>query len=191
MPSTLKGHDSARTLHAVGRQEPDFEAHSAVRDDGGGASRSTDPAAGTSSATDVSLREYFTALLKAERDRVDDRFDSMQAAVDAAFDSSQRAIKVTNEAMERRFEGVNEFRETLSDQARSFVTKDVLDSMLDKLQSADDQNQKDIDALEKKFDKREGQEEGSKLTIGTLVTVITLGVGVIGLLIVVAGVVLK
>ncbi len=35
---------------------------------GGGASRSTDSAAGTSSATDVSLREFFSALRSADRD---------------------------------------------------------------------------------------------------------------------------
>ncbi len=37
-------------------------------DDGGGASRSTDPAAGTSSATDVSLREYIVDKME-DRDR--------------------------------------------------------------------------------------------------------------------------
>ena len=35
--------------------------------DGGGASRSTDPAAGSSSATDVSLREHLTSLIGYER----------------------------------------------------------------------------------------------------------------------------
>jgi len=156
--------------------------------EGGGASRTTDPAAGTSAATDVSLREYFMALLRAEQLRSDERFKSMQDAVDAAFESSQRAIDKTNESLERRFEGVNEFRATLSDQAAHFVTKDSLNSLTDKLQAAIDQNRKDLDALEKKFDLREGQEQGSKITTGTLVTVITVSVGVIGLIVVVVNV---
>jgi uncharacterized protein with von Willebrand factor type A (vWA) domain len=159
-----------------------------VRDEGGGASRSTEPATGTSAATDVSLREYLMAAIQAEARRSDARFDAMQQAVDAAFASSQRAIDKTNEALEARFEGVNEFRATLSDQASNFVTKDALASLTDKLQAAIDQNRKDLDALEKRLDLKEGQEAGSRLTTGTLVTVITVGVGVIGLIVVIVGV---
>lgn len=44
-----------------------------MNDEGGGASRSTDPAAGTSSATDVSLREWITANQR----RNDERFAFM------------------------------------------------------------------------------------------------------------------
>ena len=43
-------------------------------DDGGGASRSTDPAAGTSSATDVSLREYLNEKIQADRKLNNERF---------------------------------------------------------------------------------------------------------------------
>lgn len=42
--------------------------------DGGGASRSTDPAAGTSSATDVSLREYLNEKIHADRKLNNERF---------------------------------------------------------------------------------------------------------------------
>lgn len=157
-------------------------------DEGGGASRSTEPAAGTSASTDVSLREHLEAKILAESKRADARFDAMEAAVTAAFASAQRALEKTNQAMESRFEGVNEFRSALSDQAGSFVTKDALAALTDKLESATDQVRKDLDALERRFDLREGQEAGSRLTTGTLVTVITVGVGVIGLIVVIVGV---
>jgi hypothetical protein len=45
-----------------------------MAEEGGGASRSTDPAAGTSSATDVSLREYFHALMDSDRSHGRERF---------------------------------------------------------------------------------------------------------------------
>ena len=43
-------------------------------DPGGGASRTTDPAAGSSAATDVSLREYFNEKIGADRKLNRDRF---------------------------------------------------------------------------------------------------------------------
>jgi DNA anti-recombination protein RmuC len=160
-----------------------------MRDEGGGASRSTDSAWGTSQATDVSLREHLTELIRQTEKRSDERFEAMQKAVDAAFASSQRAIDKTNEALDKRFEGVNEFRQTLSDQAVTFVTKDSMSALTDKLQASIDNNRRDLDALAKRLDLREGQEAGSKLTTGTLVTIITVGVGVIGLIVVIANVV--
>ena len=45
-----------------------------TREDGGGASRSTDPAAGSSAATDVSLREYLNEKIEADRKLNRERF---------------------------------------------------------------------------------------------------------------------
>jgi hypothetical protein len=45
-----------------------------VSNEGGGASRSTDPAAGTSSATDVSLREYLNEKIESDRTLNRERF---------------------------------------------------------------------------------------------------------------------
>jgi hypothetical protein len=46
---------------------------------GGGASRTTDPAAGTSSATDVSLREYFNEKIASDRQINRERFRAAAA----------------------------------------------------------------------------------------------------------------
>lgn len=45
-----------------------------MTEDGGGASRSTDPAAGSSAATDVSLREYLNEKIHADRKLNNERF---------------------------------------------------------------------------------------------------------------------
>jgi septal ring factor EnvC (AmiA/AmiB activator) len=151
-----------------------------VEDKGGGASRSTEPAFGTSSATDVSLREYVMANLHALEAQMDIRFDAMKDHVEEAFNSSQRAIDKADEATEKRFEGVNEFRAALSDQATRFVTIDQLHSLQDKLEAAIERNRDDLDKLSKRIDLREGAIHGSRLTWGTIVALIASGATLLG-----------
>jgi 16S rRNA C1402 (ribose-2'-O) methylase RsmI len=107
---------------------------------GGGASRSTDPAAGTSAATDVSLREHVTMMVQNLQERCDERFRAMQRATDIAF-----------EANERRLDAVNEFRAQLGDQTRTFVTREVMDAHVSRLQGEIERVRSDLEALQKKL----------------------------------------
>lgn len=157
-----------------------------MTDNGGGASRTTEPALGTSTATDVSLREYLCALLDEAEKRENERFRHMKETVEAAFASAQTAITKADIATEKRFEGVNEFRAALSDQAAQFITRDSMNSLADKLNAQIERNREDIDGLSKRLDLREGQSAGSRLTGGYVVTVATLGIGVIVMLVVLA-----
>lgn len=63
-------------------------------------------------ADEVSLKEYFEALIGGLRDNVT-----------TAMAAADKAVNKAEQASERRFEGVNEFRQTLSDQAATFVTR--------------------------------------------------------------------
>lgn len=155
-------------------------------DEGGGASRSTDPASGSSAATDVSLREYLTALINAAEKRSDQRFESMKEMVATAFSTAQTAINKANEATEKRFEGVNEFRAALSDQAQQFVTKPTLSALVDKLEAQIDRNREDLDQLAKRIDIREGQHEGSRLTYGNMAALLAAAATVITIVVVLA-----
>ena len=157
-----------------------------MMEEGGGASRSTDPAAGSSAATDVSLREYLTALINAVEQRSDQRFESMRVMVETAFSTAQTAIDKAEAATDRRLEGMNEFRDSLSDQASRFVTKEQIDLLVGKIEAEIARNREDLDALAKRIDIRQGQLEGSKLTIGSLITILTIGIASIGLLVVLA-----
>lgn len=157
-----------------------------MRDEGGGASRSTDPAAGSSAATDVSLREYLTALIISVEKRSDERFGEMKLAVDTAFKEAQKAIDKADSATEKRFEGVNEFRAQLSDQATRFVTRETLDALVAKLEVQIDRNREDLDDLSKRVDLREGQTVGSKTTSATVTQLVTVSIMAVGLLVVVA-----
>ncbi len=153
---------------------------------GGGASRTTDPAAGTSTATDVSLREYLTALISAAEKRSDERFEAMKAAVAASFDSSEKAILKAEAADKTRFESFNEFNQRIDTILSNTVTRETLDALLEKLEQAIARNREDLDALSKRIAIREGEIHGQRLTYGNIAAIIaTIGV-IIGLLVVMA-----
>ena len=84
--------------------------------DGGGASRSTDPAAGTSSATDVSLREYVEMRINAESRRLEQRIDA-----------SHEAVAKAEDAMTLRLEGMNEFRSQIQSERATYATREQRD----------------------------------------------------------------
>lgn len=154
-----------------------------MNNEGGGASRSTDPAAGSSAATDVSLREYMTLMVEAEMRRVDERFNAVEKSTAAAFENSQRAIDKADQATEKRFEGVNEFRAALSDQASRFVTIEALSAVNDKMEAGYLRNREDIDSLSTRIDLRDGQIEGSRFTYGAMAGMLAAFATLIGLLI--------
>lgn len=96
-------------------------------DTGGGASRTTDPALGSSSATDVSLREFVeqsqTMLwrLIEERDR---RYAEVQVERDKA-----EVLRAANQAY--RDEKANELREQISSERGTYVSQLELKGALD------------------------------------------------------------
>lgn len=106
-----------------------------MTDEGGGASRTTDPATGSSAATDVSLREFFAVQLDALRRETAERVARFETLIDAnrreiqvIQDAAHEAITKAETANERRFESVNEFRAQLSDQTASFMPREVYDA---------------------------------------------------------------
>lgn len=95
--------------------------------EGGGASRSTDPASGTSAATDVSLREYFEALrrgdaaLAEERDR---RYKEVQRERDKA-----EVLRAETQAYKDA--KANELREQLASERLDYASKGDLSAAID------------------------------------------------------------
>lgn len=73
------------------------------------------------------LKKYFEALL-AEKDK--------QIAL--ALSAAEKAVTKAETATDKRFDGVNEFRQTLSDQTKSFASMervDAIDKQLNALSS--------------------------------------------------------
>jgi DNA repair exonuclease SbcCD ATPase subunit len=183
---------------------PTVSGHS----EGGGASKSTDPAAGTSTGTDVSLREYLTSLIENARRECKANVDSLREQVEAQDKAGKEAIAKALESVDRRFESalasidkrfdsVNEFRDALGDLSNRMATQDALHGLSDKVEAAQEamearfegfyqHNRTDILQLTKRIDMREGQAIGSKITTTTLVTIVTVAIGLIGTIVVLA-----
>jgi hypothetical protein len=90
----------------------------------GGASRSTNPAAGTSSATDVSLREHFEALRAADGKLAEALRSGDQEALRTALTAAKELASAHNGLL-RKME--------LRDEA--FVTKDTVDTRFKRLEA--------------------------------------------------------
>jgi hypothetical protein len=164
---------------------------------GGGASRSTDPAAGTSSATDVSLREYLMQAIQASRHECQDGLKHLEHSVEASKQAQKEAVDKALASIDKRFDGVNEFRGALTDLSNRMATRDGLDGLADKVIAADAalesrfealyrRNRDDIEMMQKRLDLREGEDEGTRLTKGTYAAGLAALGTIVGLLIVLA-----
>jgi hypothetical protein len=90
------------------------------------------------------MQEEIDRRFEALQLQMDQRFDSSKQAVDAALiaadkavqaalKSAETAVNKADVAAEKRFDSVNEFRQTLSDQTKSFVTTDRYDGLGDRV----------------------------------------------------------
>ena len=77
---------------------------------------------------EVSLRQHIEALLAETNLRNQQRFEAQTKAIDAALLAAEKAVTKAETATERRFESVNEFRQTLSDQTKTFISRIELES---------------------------------------------------------------
>jgi len=82
------------------------------------------------------------------RQHTDQRFDDMARLLDERFTSQTKAIDKALDAVERRFEGVNEFRQTLTDQAATFVRQDVAEARFAQVAEASERKRQQIAQLE-------------------------------------------
>jgi hypothetical protein len=73
------------------------------------------------------LSERVSALDRLLTSQLQGQDEKVQLALSAA----EKAITKAEEATEKRFDSVNEFRQTLSDQAATFATKEKLDLSVD------------------------------------------------------------
>jgi hypothetical protein len=61
--------------------------------------------------------------------RLEEQVKANSEKVQIALAASEKAIMKAETATEKRFEAVNEFRQTLSDQAANFVTRELHDQL--------------------------------------------------------------
>jgi len=71
-----------------------------------------------------------TWTLPAFKEYVEAKFDGVNREVKLALDASQAAVNKAEHATEKRFESVNEFRQQLSDQAGTFMPRELAENRL-------------------------------------------------------------
>lgn len=102
-----------------------------------------------------------------ERDaRYAQRFTDMERALMAALTASEKAIIKAEMSTEKRFESVNEFRNTLSDQAAQFMTRNEAHALLQRVSDRVDDMTARLNALGSREDVRTGK--GAGLSAGWL-----------------------
>jgi hypothetical protein len=102
--------------------------------------------------------------------------DSQAEKVALALAAAKEAINKAEAATEKRFQSVNEFRETLSDQAATFVNRDQFEALRDV-----------VATLSARLDRIEGRTTGLSAGWGYLLGAVGLAGGVIGIVIAVGG----
>jgi len=98
-----------------------------------------------------------------------------QTEIKAALDAAEKAIGKSEAAYEKRFEAVNEFRQTLSDQAATFMPR------TEALQRADTNADK-IDGLASRMDRIEATKGGADANWTKLGGFVAVGVGLLTIL---------
>jgi hypothetical protein len=148
---------------------------------GGGASRSTDPAAGTSTATDVSLREFFAVVrdadlrFDAERDRFFEERDRRYTEVGIEREKALKiketadlaALGLAREIQTYKDEKANELREQINSERGLYATKDDLTAVSEKLEAT-------IKPLAEYVSGDRGRNSGIGLSANIVVTIVTI-----------------
>jgi conjugal transfer/entry exclusion protein len=114
----------------VGRRD-DPQAEEVKENEGGGASRSTDPAAGSSAATDVSLREFVAQNINALDRHMVSELAALRRESETANLNAQRAIEVAALEAKERLIAHNGLIEQMREQATAFASRESVDDFKD------------------------------------------------------------
>lgn len=124
--------------------------------------------AGTTGWNTETLKVYFDALRQADDARYSERFQTKQKA------DEQQARDLTT-----RLAGVNEFRQTLSDQAATFVTRETVQAQVGALESKIAAADAKIDGVDKRVTTNEGRGAGQSSVLGYIVGAAGVGVAIL------------
>lgn len=115
------------------------------------------------------------AMMMHTAEKVALALQASQTAIDKSDQADEKARDRLAEDMQNRFSSVNEFRQTLSDQASTFVPRAEFQTMKEK-------HAEDMAGLKERLDKAEGKTLGSTgvlAAIGGVVTLVVIIVNVV------------
>lgn len=93
---------------------------------------------------------------------IEAKIDALCKKIDLRFDANEKAIDLARRDMERRLEGMNEFREQLTNQATTFLSRTEAQLQIEKLITR-------IVLLEKALNYREGTHHWSDYIITAII----------------------
>lgn len=137
---------------------------------GGGASQTTDPAAGSSAATDVSLREYLGSRINALDRHITAELAALRRETAAANTAAERAIAVAADEAKERLHAHNGLIEQMRQQAQLFASRESLDAFKTERHHA-------LNVFKEEADKRFGRvERFQAMMVGGLLLLSAIGV---------------
>lgn len=132
--------------------------------DGGGASRTTEAAAGTSAATDVSLHSHLLGVIQAERVLTNSQISGVAEMAKALRTSDMAAVAVAFEANKALTTAHNDLLRRMELQGEQFATREAVRRQIDTVGEQIENGQSNDD---KRFKRLESWQ--SKLTGGMIV----------------------
>lgn len=160
-------------------------------DAGGGASRSTDPAAGSSTGTDVSLREHLEALrqadrrLEVERDR---RYSELAIEREKALKIKETAdlaaLDLARQIQTYKDEKANELREQINSERGLYLTREEYSAAHVALAEKMDQA---VKPLAEFVQSQQGRQQGIGVIAATIVGSVTVIAAVVAIVIKLVG----
>jgi len=115
------------------------------------------------------LKDLLLTQIKANAVLNEQRSTASKEAVGIAMDAARAAVAKAEVAQEKRLEGMNEFRETLTQQAATFVTNDKLQSEMKLIESKIQTSAALLGQTDNRVGTIEGRGEGSKAVIGYVI----------------------
>jgi vacuolar-type H+-ATPase subunit H len=154
--------------------------------EGGGASRSTDPAAGSSAGTDVSLREYIEAR-DWMRDRIDEERDrrytevalEREKALKIKEEADKAALGLAREIQTYKDEKANELREQINSERGQYLNRDewinAHAALTEKLESAIKPLNEFMTSQLGRVEQKQETQTGRSRDIGLIISAVSLG----------------
>jgi hypothetical protein len=119
--------------------------------------------------------EAFKELMNERDKRYEQRADSTDERTSLALTASEKAVAKAETATEKRFDAVNEFRGQLKDQAATLMPRAEADSKFLSMT-------KEIEELKKSANTAQGRSSGFSASWGIVVSLMLIGIALIGLL---------
>lgn len=130
---------------------------------------------------DVKLKEYFNDLLDALDKRIDERLISMEKANSIRFDGQDKLLRFVIDANDKAHTSMNEFRTVINDQAKSFITRNDHDLLINNTEKDIDELRDDIESLKLTRAELAGKASQGQLYVATAISLLALLTGIIGI----------